>query len=230
MTTIVMRNVPSFVGKLTGRTRAHVVLAVFALLFLPLALYAVVTIKDAAVHARMDESKHIIQASIAVLKNYAVAVQAGRATQEQGQSAAATVLNSMAFGEGGYVYAYEWASTPGRITLVFNKTRPDMHGEDRTDATSPDGVRYVEDGMLTARSGGGYIQYLWNAGGAAPYPRMKISYVAAFEPWGWYLGSGFFLDDIFKQFWDNVSFTLSLFAAILAIGSFLIDWLYSKVR
>ena len=69
---------PEFVGHLTGRTRSQVVLAIIAMLMLPLSLMGVVEIKNAAIVARMEGSRHLVEASVNTLWGYYNAEMAGK--------------------------------------------------------------------------------------------------------------------------------------------------------
>lgn len=199
------------------------------MVMLPISLMGAVEIKNSAIASRMEGSKHIVEASINTIWGYYNAAVAGKTSYEAAQQAAITVLNSMSYDKTNYVFGYDYKSHPGKIILKFNKVRPDLVGVDRKDALSTDGVKYVLAGYNVAKAGGGFYSYQWDAGGTAPKARPKVSYAAAFEPWGWYIGTGSYIDDILVKFWDNVSFVLSLFAAICALGSAFIDWLYSRV-
>ena len=221
-------HLPVFVGRLTGRTRSQLILALLVAMMLPLSIMATVEIKDAAIAARSEGSRHIVDASITTAWGYSNAAKAGKITHDEAQRAAVAVLDSMSYDKNNYVFGYDYQSKPGKILLKWNRVRPDLVGVDRKDATSTDGIKYVLAGYNVARNGGGFYSYQWNAGGTSPKSRPKISYAADFEPWGWYIGTGSYIDDIIKQWWDNLSLVVSLFAALCAIGSALIDWLYSR--
>ena len=224
-----IRHFPDFFGHLTGRTRAQIALAFIAVIILPIAIMGAIRIRDSAIEARIEGSQHMVEASINTTYGYYNAFMSGKTTLAEAQSAAIAVLNSMSYDKSNYVYGYDYKSKPGKILLVFNKVRPDLRGVDRSEATSPDGVKYVRAGLNVALAGGGFYSYLWDAGGTSPKARLKVSYAMAFEPWGWFIGTGSYIDDIVVQFWNDISFLLSLFAAILAFCSALIDWFYSRM-
>ena len=215
---------------MSGATRAQAVMAVMAVVLLPLALFGVVEIKTAAIDARMVESKHIVELAINATGGYYNAFMSGKITDREAKDAAITIVDRMAYDKTNYVFGYDYKSQPGKFILVFNRARPDLVGVDRTNATAVDGVKYVQAGYNVASHGGGYYQYLWDAGGTMPTPRLKVSYAESFEPWGWFIGTGTYIDDIISQFWDNISFVISLFAALLALGSAFTDWVYSPKR
>src|SRR6266511_4058747 len=77
----------------------------------------------------------------------------------------------------GVLVAYEKLARDGRMTA------------DEARRTALETVKTVR------QSGAGYVDYLWPKPGASE-PVRKISYVRLFEPWGWVVGSGLYLDDL----------------------------------
>ncbi len=45
---------------------------------------------------------------------------------------------------------------------------------------------------------GGYVEYFWNKP-LTNHPAPKISYAASYKPWRWRVGSGVYLDDVYKE-------------------------------
>ncbi|MCP4988068.1 MAG: methyl-accepting chemotaxis protein [Colwellia sp.] len=72
--------------------------------------------------------------------------------------------------------------------------------------------------------GEGRIDYQWNKKGEKE-PIDKSSYIKLFEPWGWVIGTGVYLDDVDKIFWKNAQ-TLIITAAIFLL---LATWLSLQV-
>lgn len=60
----------------------------------------------------------------------------------------------------------------------------------------PDGkYLFAEMVEIVKSKGSGIVEYQWpKPGFEAPQP--KLSYVKAFEPWGWIIGTGFYVDDL----------------------------------
>ncbi len=74
--------------------------------------------------------------------------------------------------------------------------RPDLEGKDLSGFTDPTGFRLFTAFVDRVRTdGGGMVAYLWPRPGAQQ-PVPKMSYVQAFEPWGWVIGSGVYVDDL----------------------------------
>ena len=68
-------------------------------------------------------------------------------------------------------------------------------GRNMFDVTDVNGVKIVQELIVTAQNGGGFVEYAipgFNGGG----PRPKISYVEGIKGFDWYIGAGLMLDDI----------------------------------
>src|SRR5690606_17952817 len=81
-------------------------------------------------------------------------------------------------------------------TMIMHPFKPELDGTDLTDDADPDGKHlFVEFVKAVEAAGAGFVDYQWPKPGAdAPQP--KISYVAGYEPWGWVIGSGVYVDDV----------------------------------
>ncbi|MCX6567358.1 MAG: cache domain-containing protein [Candidatus Aminicenantes bacterium] len=51
----------------------------------------------------------------------------------------------------------------------------------------------IKSEVETAKLGGGYVEYLFTKLGQS-VPQAKRSYVQRFEPFGWVVGTGYYLD------------------------------------
>ena len=82
------------------------------------------------------------------------------------------------------------------LKMVMHPTKPELNGQDLSSVKDPAGTRlFVEMVNLCRRDGEGFVDYMWAMPGSSE-PVAKISYVKKFEPWGWVLGTGVYVDDI----------------------------------
>ncbi|MGQ9474217.1 MAG: cache domain-containing protein, partial [Candidatus Caldatribacteriaceae bacterium] len=118
---------------------------------------------------------------------------------------------------------YVWVNdlTPRMVMHPFKK---EMEGEDLSNYQDSNGKRlFIEMVKVCREKGAGYVDYVWpKPGEKKPVP--KISYVKLFEPWGWIIGSGVYLDDVYSQFqktmWQIIITTIVV-VALLVVVSFL---------
>jgi methyl-accepting chemotaxis protein len=71
--------------------------------------------------------------------------------------------------------------------------------------------------QVVKTKGAGFVDYLWPKPGAEEGV-PKISFVMGFEPWGWVIGSGIYVDDVEAKFRSDA---IKLLLWGLAIGAFI---------
>ncbi|MBF0242363.1 MAG: methyl-accepting chemotaxis protein [Desulfamplus sp.] len=87
-------------------------------------------------------------------------------------------------------------STP--FNMVMHPTRPELNRTDISNIKDPNGKRLFSDmNVMCRKNGDGYVEYMWPKPGEDE-PVGKISYVKLFEPYGWVIGTGVYVDDIRK--------------------------------
>ncbi|MGE4299699.1 MAG: cache domain-containing protein [Desulfovibrionaceae bacterium] len=102
------------------------------------------------------------------------------------QAKAIARVESMTFGEDGYVFVGTWDG----VSL----TRP-AKGKSMLQTTDLNGVKVVQELIRTAQNGGGFVTYLMPPlNGLTPH--AKVSYTEAFSEWKWYVGAGFSMANI----------------------------------
>jgi methyl-accepting chemotaxis protein len=83
-------------------------------------------------------------------------------------------------------------------TMVMHPMRPDLDGTDLSTYRDPDGKALFNEMVRTVKTNGsGFVFYRWTKPekpSKAPVP--KVSFVRGFEPWGWIIGTGVYIDDI----------------------------------
>lgn len=71
---------------------------------------------------------------------------------------------------------------------------------------------FVAMNQAIATTGDGFVTYDWPkpiaAGGVTEKLYPKLSYVKRFEPWGWVVGSGIYIDDLEAEYWRDARLRL----------------------
>jgi len=132
------------------------------------------------------------------------------------QAEALDAIRRMRLPDGGYYWIND--TTAPVPNMVMHPTAPQLDGKPLTDPkygcatlvqTGIDAEPVTTDGRTnlfaatvtaTAGSGKGFVTYLWPkplpGGGVSADPQPKLSFVQRFEPWGWIIGMGVYVDDI----------------------------------
>jgi len=97
---------------------------------------------------------------------------------------------------------YYWFQGPDAI-LVMHPYRPDFEGQNPDHIIAPDGriltELYMDLFNAAKNPSGGYLEYKWYWKENLDVIKKKVSYVKIFEPWGWVVGTGVYLDDIEEE-------------------------------
>ncbi|MDD5455826.1 MAG: cache domain-containing protein [Candidatus Margulisbacteria bacterium] len=78
--------------------------------------------------------------------------------------------------------------------MVMHPIKPEMNGMDLSDYKDPNGVYLFNDMVkICKEKGDGFVSYMWPKPGFDK-PQPKLSYVKLFQPMGWVIGTGVYLD------------------------------------
>lgn len=115
---------------------------------------------------------------------------------------------------------YYWFQGPDAI-IIMHPYRPDLEGQNPDHILAPDGRILTElyrDLFNAAKNpSGGYLEYQWYWKENLDVIKNKVSFVKIFEPWGWLIGTGVYIDDIEEDMaeWRNTFIKLGLFLTSL---------------
>jgi methyl-accepting chemotaxis protein len=126
-----------------------------------------------------------VETAVSMLQAIYVKYQKGEMTLEQAKKLGADLLRELRYGNEGYF----WADTTEGINVVH--IRKGMEGRNRIEDKDSKGTFYIREFLLKAKSGGGYVNYLFPKKGQS-VEQPKRAYVALFEPFSWVVGSGYY--------------------------------------
>ena len=102
------------------------------------------------------------------------------------------IIRAMRFGAGGANYVF--VSDLTNIALV-NPAKPEIEGKDMTNEKDSKGkAMFQEFSNVCKERKCGFVTYLWPRPDSTE-PAPKLTYVQLYEPWGWVVGCGTYLDD-----------------------------------
>ena len=135
----------------------------------------------------------------------------GKATREQAQDMAKQAIAALRYDKSEYFWINDM--TP---RVVMHPTNPKLNGQEVSGVKDPNGfalfLGFVDQ---VKRNGAGFVPYMWPKPGSEQ-PVEKLSYVKGFEPWGWVIGSGIYIDDLRAA--QRERLTLALIALSLALA------------
>jgi len=141
-----------------------------------------------------SEIKSQVQSAISILQNQYDLYQAGEKTEAQAKEDAKEIIRILRYkdDESGYF----WIDDTD-YTLIMHPILTEQEGNNRYDLEDQNGVMIIQEIMKVCQSPdkGGYNEfYFTKSDGVTVAP--KIAYSEIFEPWGWMISTGNYVDDM----------------------------------
>jgi methyl-accepting chemotaxis protein len=178
---------------------------------------------------RSTKTRHLVEVAHGVVENLYAESKAGRLSEAEAKAQALRVLKTLRYEK----TEYFWVNDLGKPfpKMIMHPTVPALDGKVLDEArfnkavAARDGNSESEQALsnknlfvafvdVVEKSGHGFVTYLWpkpKAGGGVTEELFpKISYVKKFEPWGWVIGSGIYVDDLNALFWHHARHSLML--------------------
>ena len=143
--------------------------------------------------------------------------KSGAVSTADAQRLAKSAVSQLRYGNNDYFWINDMAPV-----MVMHPIKPEMDGKDLSGFKDPNGLLVFKAFADMARTqGAGLVAYQWPKPGFAA-PQDKISYVKAFEPWGWVIGTGIYVDNVLadaKALWAKEAAIMGL-ALLLGLYGF----------
>jgi methyl-accepting chemotaxis protein len=229
-------------GLTSALTRLRITTRLWLLGGLPLLGLAVVFITDSMqmkaqmVEARESRLRQVVEAASGVIEHFGEEARQGRLTEDQAKDLAKSAIRKMRYDKVEYLFI-NTLEKPHPL-IIMHPISPALEGKYMDDAKF-NRATSIRDGdaakaevldhanlfdtlaLAAERTGHGYVTYDWPkpipGGGATTELYKKLSYVKRYQPWGWSLGSGIYIDDIEDAFRAELIKRGGWLALILAV-------------
>lgn len=159
--------------------------------------------KDAVISGYKEQIKDEVGAMLTVVNMVYEKSQSGEMSEKdakkEAKKEAMEILRNARYGEDGE--GYFWIDGTD-YTLLMHPILSEQEGTNRYDLKDQNGVKIIQNIMKSAEAGGGYNEfYFTKADGKTVAP--KIAYSEEFEPWGWVITTGNYVDNLEKNIEKN---------------------------
>ena len=165
--------------------------------------------------AREREVHNAVEAAVGVLKWAHQQETIGKMPREQAQDLARQTIGAMRYAGDEYLFISDLQSP---ALMVMHPIKPELNGKAIASTSGKPLLDIFADKVRASK--GGFVEYLWPKPGMSE-PVEKISFVQGFEPWGWIVGTGMYMDDLRAEFLGQ----LAQICAAVIVGVLLIGWM-----
>jgi len=138
--------------------------------------------------------KSVVDVAYSLFQEYDNRAKKGELTLEDAKTRLIERIRNIRYDEKEYLWINDM-----KPRMIMHPIKPELEGTDLSDNQDPNGKYLFREFVEVCRSrGAGFVEYMWpKPGEGQPIP--KISYVKLYEPWGWIVGSGLYIDDVKKD-------------------------------
>jgi methyl-accepting chemotaxis protein len=171
-------------------------IALVAGVFVLQTLSSLSTMHDQMIVDRTDKTQAVAETAYRLVAAEYERHRRGELSAEAAQQAALGLLRTMRYDDG---QDYVWVNDLQQV-MVMHPTNPDLEGKAMAGTRDPDGIALFAKFVEAAQSAeGASVSYRWPKPGFDE-PAPKIAYVRGFQPWGWAIGTGIYVDDVEEVF------------------------------
>lgn len=146
-------------------------------------------LRDAITDGRTAAIKLQVESAMSIVAGFAARAESGEISRQAAEALAKAAIKAIRFGDNDYFFIVDQD-----LTGVVHPN-PDIVGSDLSDVQDPNGTYLFRELRNQAGRGGGFVPYAWPRPGSDD-PVDKISYAAQYDPWGWIVATGVYVDDV----------------------------------
>ncbi len=159
------------------------------------------------------EIKSQVQGALSVIQSFYDRSQSGELTEEEAKKMAAEAVRAMRYRDD--ASGYIWIDGEDHV-LVMHPILTEQEGTNRYDLTDQNGVKVTQSVVSAARNGGGFNEfYFTKSDGVTVAP--KVAYAQMFEPWGWAVATGNYVDEMNEKIEGRKVYIEKEFSGMLMI-------------
>jgi len=140
---------------------------------------------------RQSGVRQAVETAYGLLQHHQEQASRGLISQSEARQRATQAIKSLRYSGDQYFFIQDTG-----LHMVMHPTSPRLDGTDVSGLKDPDGrMLTLEMNKLATSQGSGFVFYRWPKPGS-DVPMPKVSFVKAFAPWNWVIGSGVYIDSV----------------------------------
>ncbi|MCK6265299.1 methyl-accepting chemotaxis protein [Vibrio sp. ZSDE26] len=166
--------------------------------------------------AKKLKTRHLVESTHSLVSHFHQQQLSGALSKDDAQEQAKRAVEKLRYESKDYFWINDM-----QPAVIMHPIKPALNGKDVSGVKDPTGkLLFVEFVKVARAQGGGFVNYMWPKPGSDTDVE-KVSYIKLFQPWGWIIGTGVYIDDIDAVVWERVQhvvyalfFSLSLMVVL----------------
>lgn len=197
--------------------------ALAVLLFMATLFFIVIpSFENAMMDRKREMIRELTNAATSILDKYHRDEAEGLLSREDAQKTAISRIRYLRYGDENKDYFWVTDTIP---IMVMHPYRPELNGQNLSTYQDPHGKKlFVESVQIAREQGHGYVDYMWQWKDDSSHIVPKLSYVRAFKPWGWIVGTGIYIEDVKKEIASLTASFLRISLIISFVVALILFW------
>lgn len=189
------------------------IIIVFAVMFF---VYLLPLMETQYVEKKREKIKDLVGMSVGLVADIDKKYTSAGLPLEEVQKIAIEHINTLRYGNDGKDYLWINDFQP---KMIMHPYVVELNGKDLNDYKDRRGKAFfVEMANLCKKNGEGFVEYMWQYLDQKDKVVPKISYVKAYKPWNWILGTGLYIEDIREDLAKIRLQVIFMFAGVVVLA------------
>ena len=211
----------NFIGKLKIKYKLWLIVGISLFSLILTEFVFLVSLRNDLLEEKKSRTRSVVETAYEMVQYYYNAAKDGKMPEQEAQQKAKDLIKTLRY-EG---TEYFWINDMNRFMVAHPYF--ELEGKDQSGLTDVNGKKIVVAFVEKAKDQkSGFVDYVWKRPGSEK-ATPKLAYVKSFEPWGWVVGSGIYIDDVQKNFW-NKAIKLAIFFIVISFVIILISWIFAR--
>ncbi len=172
-------------------------LLAFSLFTISIFSIIIPTFEQNMLEKKREVIKELTNSAWSILEEFEKKVKDGQYTQTEAQEEAKRIVEYLRYGDERKDYFWITDLHP---YMIVHPYRSELNNTDLTDYKDSAGKKlFVEFVDIVKSNGEGFVDYMWQWKDDSTKIVSKLSYVKGFEPWGWIIGTGIYIEDVNEE-------------------------------
>jgi len=143
---------------------------------------------------RKEKIQATVDSVFNILDYYQAKIVSKELNELEAKKQAAEAISKLRYGNNDYFWIHDQ-----QLKMVMHPIKPTLNNQDISKMKDPNGkFIFIEMNNVIKKSGSGFYNYMWPKPGEDK-PVEKTSYLREYKNWGWIVGSGVYIDDVYKS-------------------------------
>ena len=177
-----------------------------------------------AMQAHRDATRQHVEVAHGILAWAHAQESGGHLSREQAQQLARRSIAALRYDGNEYFWINDM-----HPRVVMHPIKPELDGKEVGDLKDPNGLPLFRAFVAKVQAEGkGFVAYQWPKPGGTQAVD-KVSYVQGFAPWGWIIGTGIYVDEVWQVFVQRLAWVVGAVTGASLLAAYLFSSFYRVI-